>query len=38
MNSCTAFSIDLDIEGGDTTHYDAFLKKLRTYFDGADKK
>ena len=38
LYSCHATSIDLDIEGGDTSHYDVFVKKLRTYFDGAPKK
>ncbi|KAJ8656391.1 hypothetical protein O0I10_007959 [Lichtheimia ornata] len=30
--------IDLDIEGGGAAHYPVFLRKLKTYFDGADKK
>ncbi|KAI9311673.1 class III chitinase [Dichotomocladium elegans] len=30
--------IDLDIEGGGAAHYPAFLRKLRSYFDKANKK
>ncbi|KAI8141941.1 glycoside hydrolase [Fennellomyces sp. T-0311] len=30
--------IDLDIEGGGASHYPAFLHKLKSYLDNADKK
>ncbi|KAI9495608.1 class III chitinase [Zychaea mexicana] len=30
--------IDLDIENGGAAHYPAFLQKLKSYFDAADKK
>jgi chitinase len=30
--------VDLDIEGGSTTGYAAFVKQLRTHMDNAGKK
>jgi chitinase len=30
--------VDLDIEGGGTTHYTAFISQLRSHFNGASKK
>ncbi len=32
------FSIDLDIEGGSTAHFVAFINQLRSHFNGASKQ
>lgn len=34
----TACRVDLDIEGGGTAHYAAFINQLRSHFNGASKK
>ena len=36
--SLRARSVDLDIEGGGTTGYAAFVTRLRSYFSGASKQ
>ena len=32
------YSIDIDVEGGGTTYYDSFIKRIRTLSQGASKK
>lgn len=36
-NAHHSLSVDLDIEGGGSTGYAAFITRLRSYFDSADK-